>query len=455
MPVHRDERGRTLERRRDMLRARHALDARPSPHQSQQQQAHRHEDFVQEQTAASQAPAGAGLLFVDGIAKAATAIFFHDRHCSALRYNSPMQALTLPPGPTEGFDLGGSDESLARLRRYFAEFGDIYRVFAPGRGVYNYVINHPDDIKRVLLSNHRNYTKGEGMDRVKILLGNGIMTSEGDFWRRQRRMMQPAFHRRGIDRFSRLIHEVNEKFADRWATCAARGKPINLTDDVSELTLDIVLRSIFGADLERLERQMGANPFEVVAKEQNRDLKFAFRFRSLTKLVAELIARRRREGDDQSDFLSMLMSSRDQDDAPMSDKELIDEVLTLIVAGHETTAAALTWTWYLISQHPHTAEELQAEADRTADGVLGLDAAESLAFTHQVAQEALRLYPPGWLFTRRTIEDDEIGGYPIGPRTDVCISPYMLHRHPEFWSDPEEFQPQRFAGVDAKERHRF
>src|ERR1700691_2391837 len=367
-----------------------------------------------------------------------------------------MQSPALPPGPTEGFDLGGSDESLARLRRYFAEFGDVYRVFAPARGVYNYVINHPDDIKRVLLSNHRNYTKGEGMDRVKILLGNGIMTSEGDFWRRQRRMMQPSFHRRVIDQFSALIREVNDKFAARWADKAARAEPVNLSDETSELTLEIVLGSIFGSDLARLETQFGANPFEVVAKEQNRDLKFAFRFRSLTKLVAELINRRRRTPEEHFDFLSMLMATRDREtDQPMSDKELIDEVLTLIVAGHETTAAALTWTWYLISQHPDTAAELEAEADRTADAVLALDAAESLAFTHQVVQEALRLYPPGWLFTRRTIEDDEIGGYPIAPRTDVFISPYMLHRHPAFWNDPEVFQPQRFAGVDAKERHRF
>jgi len=380
-----------------------------------------------------------------------------------------MQTIALPPGPADGFDLGGSDESLARLREYFARYGDIYRVFAPARGVYNYVINHPDDIKRVLLTNHRNYTKGEGMDRVKILLGNGIMTSEGDFWRRQRRMMQPAFHRRVIDQFSTLIRQVNDRFAARWALKAARGEAINLTDDVSELTLDIVLRSIFGNDLDRLERQMGANPFEVVAKEQNRDLKFAFRFRSLTKLVAELVNQRRREPQEHFDFLSMLMAARDREnDQPMSDKDLIDEVLTLIVAGHETTAAALTWTWYLISQHPDTAAQLQSEADRTSgEQTLGLDAAESLAYTHQVLQEALRLYPPGWLITRRTIEADELGGYPIGPRTDVFISPYILHRHPAFWSDPEEFRPERFAGtsaaagagavtaVEIKERHKF
>jgi enediyne biosynthesis protein E7 len=367
-----------------------------------------------------------------------------------------MHSGPLPPGPAEGFDLGGSDETLPKLCEYFARFGDVYRVFAPSRGVYDYVINHPDDIKQVLLSNHRNYTKGHGMDRVKILLGNGLMTSEGDFWRRQRRMMQPDFHRRVIDRFARLIHEVNEKYAERWAAHAARGEPINLLDDTSELTLEIVLRSIFGDDLERLEAELGANPFEVVAKEQNRDLKFAFRFRSLAKLVSGLIERRRRESRRSEDFLGMLLEARDRENGePMTDKELIDEVLTLIVAGHETTAAALTWTWYLVSLHPDAGAELEAEADRTAEGPLGLESAESLAYAHQVAQEALRLYPPGWLFTRRAIEGDELGGYPIAPRTDVFISPYTLHRHPEFWSEPEEFKPERFAGVDAKERHRF
>jgi cytochrome P450 len=367
-----------------------------------------------------------------------------------------MQSTVQPPGPGTGFDLGGTDESLAFMRDCFTQFGDTYRVFAPARGVYDYVINHPDDVKRVMLSNHRNYTKGGGMDRVKILLGNGIMTSEGDFWRRQRRMMQPAFHRRVIAQFSRLVDEINEKFADRWAASAGRGEPINLTDDVSELTLDIVLSSIFGDDLPRLEARMGGNPFAVVARESNRDLKFAFRFRSLAKLVAELIAHRRREPEERFDLLAMLMDARDREtDQAMSDREMIDEVLTLIVAGHETTAAALTWIWYLVSQHPGAAARLAAEADAVTTRPLGLDAAESLTFAHQVIQEALRLYPPGWLLTRRTLEADELGGYPIAPRSDVFICPYLLHRHPAFWSDPETFLPERFAGADAAERHRF
>ncbi|HEY2782999.1 MAG TPA: cytochrome P450 [Steroidobacteraceae bacterium] len=368
-----------------------------------------------------------------------------------------METLAIPPGPAEGFDLGGSDESLARLQDYFARFGDTYRVFAPSRGVFNYVINHPDDIKRVLLTNHRNYTKGEGMDRVKILLGNGIMTSEGALWRRQRRMMQPSFHRRVIDQFAALISEVNERHAQRWAAAAARGEPVNISNDTSELTLEIVLKSIFGSDLEKLAQQMGVNPFEVVAKQSNRDLKFAFQFRSLGRLVGELIRQRAHAPEEHFDFLSMFMLTHDRETGePMSEKELIDEVLTLIVAGHETTAAALTWTWYLVSRHSEAAERLHAEADQTGeDAILGLGAAEAMSFTHQVLQESLRLYPPGWLITRRSIEGDELGGFSIAPRTDIFISPYMLHRHPAFWSDAEEFRPERFADADANERHKF
>ncbi len=154
----------------------------------------------------------------------------------------------------------------------------------------------------------------------------------------------------------------------------------------------------------------------------------------------------------------MLMATRDREtDEAMSDKELIDEVLTLIVAGHETTAAALTWTWYLHQPAPGHGGAAAGRSRRTAaDRTLGLDAAESLQFTHQVLQEALRLYPPGWLITRRTLEADELGGYPIAPRTDVFISPYMLHRHPAFWSEPERVQARtlrrrrcRGDGIDS------
>jgi cytochrome P450 len=368
-----------------------------------------------------------------------------------------MLSTSQPPGPEQGFDLGATDESLALMRACFPVYGDIYRVFSPARGAFDYVINHPEDVKRVMLSNHRNYTKGGGMDRVKILLGNGIMTSEGAFWRRQRRMMQPAFHRRIISQFAELIGEVNEKYAARWEQRAARGEPVDITDETSELTLEIVLRSIFGNDLERLTQVHGVNPFEVVHKEPSRDLKFAFRFRSLGKLVSEVMQWRRAEGTQHFDFLAMLMDARDREtDQAMDDRELIDEVLTLVVAGHETTAAALTWTWYLLSQNPEAQARLQEEADRAPDTAApSLELAESQVYTHQVASESLRLYPPGWLLVRKTIEPDTLGGYDIPARSEVFLCPYLLHRHPEYWPDPEKFDPERFAGGETDERHRF
>jgi len=368
-----------------------------------------------------------------------------------------MPTSSTAPQAARQFDIGATDESLAFMRECFPVYGDTYRVFSPARGSFDYVINGPEDVKRVMLSNHRNYTKGGGIDRVRLLLGNGIMCSEGEFWRRQRRMMQPAFHRRVIARFNELIGSLNEKYADRWAALAARGEPVNMTQETSELTLEIVLGSIFGRDLERIAQVHGGNPFDVVHNEPMRDLKFAFRFRSLGKLVAEVMQWRRTEGGEHFDFLAMLMDARDRETGQaMDDRELIDEVLTLVVAGHETTAAALTWTWYLLSQHPDVQARLQHEADCAPDTTAPtLEQAESLPYAHQVAQESLRLFPPGWLLARRTIEADQLGGYDVPPRSEVFICPYLLHRHPDHWENPERFDPDRFASSDAVERHRF
>jgi len=269
-----------------------------------------------------------------------------------------------PPESELQFDIGSTDDSLERMRELFDRYGDIYRVYAPGRKSHTIVINHPDDVKRVLVSNHRNYTKGVGLDRVKILLGNGIMTSEGEFWRRQRYMMQPMFHRRVITEFAQVIAAANERWLERWDASAQRGEPINLTDEMSELTLDIVLRSVFGSDLDRLSAQLGGNPFDVVTKEQARNLQFAYKFRSLTKLVAALVQRRREAQEEHFDYIGMLMNARDKETGDaMTDRALIDEVMTLVVAGHETTASGLNWTWYLLSQHPQVEAQLHAEID--------------------------------------------------------------------------------------------
>jgi len=346
-----------------------------------------------------------------------------------------------PPEAGLQFDVGSTDDSLERMIELFARHGDTYRVYVPARKAYTYVVHHPDDVKRVLVSNHRNYTKGVGLDRVRILLGKGIMTSEGELWKRQRYMMQPLFHRRLITEFAQVIAAANERFIARWEALSARGELVNLTDEMSELTLEIVLRSIFGRDLDRMTHQLGGNPFQLVTKEQARNLQFAYKFRSLTKLVAELIARRRAEQQEHFDYVSMLMSARDRESgAAMSERELIDEVMTLIVAGHETTASGLNWTWYLLSQHPAVEARLHAEIDATPETTVN---------------EALRLYPPGWLLSRRTIEADVLGGFSIPPGAYVLLPLYLLHRHPRFWKDPDVFWPERFAAEHEAQRPRF
>ena len=362
-----------------------------------------------------------------------------------------------PPEAELQFDVGSTDDSLERMIELFARHGDTYRVFVPSRRSYTYVIHHPDDVKRVLVSNHRNYTKGVGLDRVKILLGKGIMTSEGELWKRQRYMMQPLFHRRVITEFAGVIAQANDRWIDRWEGLAHRGEPINLTDEMSELTLEIVLRSIFGRDLDRLSQQLGGNPFEVVTREQSRDLQFAYKFRSLTKLVAQLIAQRRDTAEEHFDYVAMLMNARDKDSgAPMGERELIDEIMTLVVAGHETTASGLNWTWYLISQHPQIEARLHAEIAAAAEVPSpSLAEMEGLRFTRQVIDEALRLYPPGWVLSRRTVNADSLGGYPVPPGTNVLLPLYLLHRHPNFWKNPETFDPDRFAPEHEAERPRF
>ena len=362
-----------------------------------------------------------------------------------------------PPEAELQFDVGSTDDSLERMIELFARHGDTYRVFVPSRRSYTYVIHHPDDVKRVLVSNHRNYTKGVGLDRVKILLGKGIMTSEGELWKRQRYMMQPLFHRRVITGFAELIAQANDRCIARWEGLARSGALINLTDEMSELTLEIVLRSIFGRDLDRLAQQLGGNPFAVVTKEQSRDLQFAYKFRSLTKLVAQLIAQRRTTQEEHFDYIAMLMNARDKESGePMGERELIDEIMTLIVAGHETTASGLNWTWYLLAQHPRVEARLHAEIDAAAEiAAPTVSEMDSLGYTRSVIDEALRLYPPGWLLSRRTIEADVLGGYPVPAGTNVLLPLYLLHRHPRYWKEPDRFWPERFAPEHEAERPRF
>jgi enediyne biosynthesis protein E7 len=351
-----------------------------------------------------------------------------------------------PPEPEFGFDIGDAEDSLVRMRGLLARLGDIFRVYSPGRRRYVYVINHPDDVRRVLVTNHANYVKGFGLDRVKVLTGNGLVTSEGDFWRSQRIMMQSMFQRRNLMRLAGFIAASNDRLLARWELKAAAGEPVNVTDDLSALTLEVILRAIFGDDLERLAGTPGGNPFHMVASDPARDLGFAYRFRQLRALVGELAARRRGEAaDDPQDFLGMLVAARHRTSgAPMGERELIDEVMTLIIAGHETAASTLNSTWYLLSQHPEVEARLHAEVDAAPDLAAPDPAAtEALRYTRAVLSETLRLYPPGWLISRRTLGPDVLAGFPIPAGVDVLLSPYFVQRHPQFWSELDAFRPER------------
>ena len=367
-----------------------------------------------------------------------------------------------PPGPPcvhAQFDVGSTDDTLPHMIRDFAELGDVYRVIAPGREREAWVVCEPDTIKRVLVSNHRNYTIGVGLDRVKVLVGNGIIVSEGEVWKRQHRMMQPMFQRSQIERFGSMIVDVTQRRLAAWCTKADTSAAFNVTKETSESALEVVLRATFGADLDRLQEELGANPFAMLSQETNRDLRFAFRFRQLGKHIERVIIRRESAIDDGGerviDWLAMMMASRDRDGKPMSHRELIDEVMSLIVAGHETTAAVLNSVWYLLSQHPEVEAKLHAEVDATPLLDLRLESVDSLQYTRQIILEALRLYPPVWVLSRRCIHADRLAGHQAPAGADLLMSPYVVHRHPKYWSDPEAFRPERFAPEAISGTHRY
>ena len=362
----------------------------------------------------------------------------------------------LPPGAAEPLDISFTEDALAKLCASFALYGDAFRVYSPATQAHIYVFSHPDHVRRVLVDNHQNYTKGIGIERVGILLGNGIMVSEGELWRRQRKMIQPAFHRAVIARMVEPIHAANLQLLEKWTACAERSEPINLTQDMSDVTLQIVLRALFSDDLETIISLYGSNPFALLTEETERNLAFAYKFRALSKPIMDCVIRRREQKPEHFDLLALLMTARERKSGePMPDKQLLDEVMTLIVAGHETTASALNWLWYSLSQHPEVERHLHHELDRLPAVPMSLDEIAQLAYTRQVIEETLRLYPPGWLLTRRSIAADTIGRYPIAPKTDVFISPYLVHRHPQYWDQPERFDPQRFDPERSALRNRF
>ena len=367
------------------------------------------------------------------------------------------KSMNLPAGPDAPFDLNMTEESFPKVAEYITEFGDYCLIKPVSRSHNTILLNSPDAVKHILVKNHENYEKGPGFERVKMLLGNGIIVSDGTYWRKQRRMIQPAFSRQCIDGLAKKMQLANEQWLVRWQKKAESSELLDVTDEMSLLSLEIILRCLFGDDLDRLIEQEGGNPFSILTDDLTRDMQLVIRFRALRKLVQQLIDERKETSEKHHDFLEAFMEAKDKESGEgMTDDEIINEVMTLIIAGHETSANTLNWAWYELSQNPEEEKKLHNEVDNVVAGdIPSFAETAELKFTKQVLEESLRLYPPVWLYSRTAIADDKVGEYDIPAGTNIFFTPYFIHRHPEHWDKPDSFHPEHFSVEAVKQRHKF
>lgn len=356
-------------------------------------------------------------------------------------------AFRRPPGPVDPVELGADPETLQTLLRARDQFGDTV-AFTRRDGRLAYFVNDPLEVRRILARRHARYMKGPGFERVKMLLGNGLIVSDGDSWRRSRRMIQPAFGRRKLHRLLTVMVQCCDRRAVRWAAAAKQQRNLNITSETSDFALELILMSTFGRDYESKIQVLEENPFGFLASSSTRDLSVVVKARNLRSFLRQLINERRTGGDpDSYDFLSTYVHATDDRGQRIPDEELLDELITLIVAGFETSANTLNWAWYLLATHPEIEERVVEEARRLVPTVSAVNA-EALAemqYTMQVLEETLRLYPPVWLFSRRSIDVDELENYDIPAGTDIYFSPFILHRTDRYWPGAERFDPDRFA----------
>ncbi|MDJ0698967.1 MAG: cytochrome P450 [Woeseiaceae bacterium] len=367
--------------------------------------------------------------------------------------SSSQQSFRRPPGPRSAVTLGIDAETLATLQTLQRRHGDMVSMEREN-GRLAYFINDAHEVRRILARRHAKYVKGPGFERVKMLLGNGLIVSDGDIWRRSRRMIQPAFTRGNVNRLLAVMVQCCDTRAARWASLVEAGEELNITEETSDFALELIMRSIFGNDYETHILEDGEDPFAFLSRDSTRDLSVVMKVRHLRELLLDVInARRSRRGDMPFDFLTMYMQAADKDGSHFTDAELLDELMTLIVAGFETSANTLNWVWYLIAGHPDVEARILAEAATHVPTVsaVSADSVNAMQYTQQVLEETLRLYPPVWLFTRRACDDDELDDFDVPDGTDIYLSPYILHRTEHYWVDPDTFRPERFAPeVQAK-----
>ena len=352
-----------------------------------------------------------------------------------------------------------------------SEYGDVVALRFLNRRIY--LLRRPEHVRYVLQDNSKNFNKQTiGYQRLRAILGNGLVTSEGTFWLRQRRIMQPAFHRESVQAFGGTMVRLTQEMLDSWEQRIGPGNPLDVAEEMRALTLRIVSQTLLSSDVQRHAATVGRSLDELLEQVISRtttifelprsvptlkNLRFRRAKRALDRIILGVIATRMRSRRTQGDLLDLLLAARDEETGEgMTAQQLRDEVMTIFLAGHETTANALSWSWLLLSEHPTVARALRSELTR----VLGqraptVEDLPKLSYAGQIIEEAIRLYPPVWVLVRRVLADDEIGDYRIPKNSYVMLSPYLTHRDAEFWPNPEGFDPNRFSPETRRQLPRF
>ena len=369
-----------------------------------------------------------------------------------------MAPVVRPPGPKNRGIVGNlpmaSGDPLGVFTQWARQYGNIfyYRVFHR----HIYFLNHPDLVKDVLVTNYQNFIKGEAIRFNRRMFGNGLIANEGSSWLQQRRLIQPAFHRERIDSYGDTMVAYAERMIATWR----EGEERDIHRDMMHLTLEIVTKTLFNVEIagERdhiavalnslMELSSGARmlmPPLLRRTPTPSNLRYLQAARRLDDIVYSLIRERRASGKIFGDLLSTLLEARDEAGTAMPDKQLRDEVMTILLAGHETAAVSLSWIWYLLAQNPDVEQKLYAELSHVLNGRSPAVADLSeLRYTERVVKEAMRLYPPVWALVRNLINDCEIGGYRIPAGASVIMSPWVMHRDPQHYDEPERFNPDRW-----------
>lgn len=367
------------------------------------------------------------------------------------------QNLLKPP-----FFSGGVRDLVRAPHRFFLqltrEYGDVVQYRAtPEQAI---LINHPDFVKQVLVTNGRNYNKDTHLNKYMLsaVTGQGLITSENPLWRKQRRLMQPFFHRQYLANFVDLMVQATNQMLARVELFADQNEPFDMANEMMNLTLNIVSWALFGYDIEDQAARIGeaVNTLIEIGKPKRRQ--FQEMVKVLDTIVFDVIQQRRQKpGEGQPDLLDLLIQARYEDTGEgMGDQQIRDEVMSLLIAGHETTANTLSWLWYLLGQHPDVVGQIEAELAEVLNGRLPtVTDFSNLEYCNKVIKEAMRLYPSAWSISRRALADDEMGGYHVPAGAVVAVSPYTIHRHIAFWPEPEKFDPERFTPEQEAGRHRY